>query len=145
MEINEETIDIFKKELRKVAQIDELISETKNMMKPLQERIKQLKFEKKELEKELCPTMEKNDFKKAELPDKTFEYKVKQAMVPITQKSVKERMTLFFKEGPASQISFNSKKTDEKGDILFDYIYGKKNRQFVKKEEIKIKDINSKQ
>ncbi len=51
MDINEETIDIFKKELRKVAQLDELILETKNMMKPLQERMKQLKFEKKELER----------------------------------------------------------------------------------------------
>ncbi len=85
--------------------------------------------------------MEKNDFKKAELPDKAFEYKVKQAMVPMTQKSVKERMTLFFKEGPGGQINFNSKRPDEKGLELFDYIYGKQNRQFIKKEEIKIKDI----
>ncbi len=141
MEINEETIDDFKKELKKVAQIDALILETKHMMKPLQDRMKQLKFEKKELEKELCPTMEKNDLKKAELSDKAFEYKVKQAMVPMTQKSIKERMSLFFKEGPGSQISFNSKKTDEKGQELFDYIYGKQNRQFIKKEEITIKDI----
>lgn len=143
MEINNETIDIFKKELKKVAQIDELISETRNMMKPLQERIKQLKLEKKELEKELCPTMKKNDFKKAELADKTFEYMVKQAIVPITQKSIKERMMLFFKNGPASQISFNSKKIEEKGQELFDYIYGKHNRQYIKKEEIKIKDTKT--
>ncbi len=141
MEINEETIDMFKKELRKVAQIDELIFETKNMMKPLQERMKQLKFEKKELEKELCPTMEKNDFKKAELPDKAFEYRVKQAMIPMTQKSVKERMAFFFKEGPGYHIGFNSKKPDEKAQELYDYIYGKQNRQFIKKEEIKIKNI----
>ena len=66
MEVNEETIEIFKKDLKKVAQIDALILETKDMMKPLQDRLKQLKLEKKELEKDLCPTMERNDFKKAE-------------------------------------------------------------------------------
>jgi len=140
MEINENTIDIFRKELRKVAQIDELIIEAKKMMKPIQERIKQLKFEKKELEKELCPTMEKNDFKKAELANKEFEYKVRQTLIPITQQTLKERMTLFFKEGPGSQLSFNSKNANEKSQDLFDFIYGKQNRQYIKKEEIKIKD-----
>jgi len=145
MELNDETVDTFKKELKKVAQIDALISETKNMMKPLQERIKQLKFERKELEKELCPTMEKNDLKKAELDqlNTIFEYKVRQSMIPMTQKSIKERMVLFFKEGPGFQITFNSKKVDDKGEELFDYIYGKQNRQFIKKEEIKTKEFKA--
>jgi uncharacterized Fe-S cluster-containing protein len=145
MEINESNVDIFTKDLKKVAQIDALISETKDLMKPLQSRLKQLKIEKKEVEKELCPTMVKNDFKVAELPNNigTVEYKVKQAMIPITQKSIKEKMIIFFKEGPASQLSFNSKKSDEKGLELFDYIYGKKNRQFITKEELKFKDSKS--
>ena len=42
-------------------------------------------------------------------------------------------------EGPASNINFNSKTIDEKGTLLFDYIYGKKNRQYVKKEELRTK------
>lgn len=143
MDLNETTVDTFTKELKKVAQIDALILETKDMMKPLQERLKQLKFERKELEKELCPTMEKNDLKIAELPNNIgiIQYKVKQAMVPMTQKGVKERATLFFKVGPGSQISFNSKKPDEKGNELFEYIYGKQNRQFIRKEELKSKDL----
>ncbi len=145
MEITEDNVDNFTKELKKVAQIDALISETKDMMKPFQERLKQLKFERKELEKEICPTMEKNDLKKAELPNNsgTIEYKVKQAMVPITQKGIKEKMVLFFKEGPGSHLNFNSKKTDEKGLELFNYIYGKQNRQFIKKEELRSKDLKT--
>jgi len=138
MEITEDNVEIFTKELKKVAQIDALISETKDMMKPFQERLKQLKVEKKELEKELCPTMEKNDFKKAELPNNsgTIEYKVRQAMIPMTQKSVKDKMIVFFKEGPGSYLSFNSKKPQEKGIELFEYIYAKQNRDYVKKEQL---------
>lgn len=140
MEVNETTIETFTKEVKKFAQIDALISETKDQMKPLQDRLKQLKLERKELEKDLCPTMEKNNFTRTELPSGTIEYKVKQAMVPVTQKSIKEKMVLFFKEGPGSQIGFNSKKADEKGLEIFDYIYGKKNRAYVKKEELKFKE-----
>jgi hypothetical protein len=141
MDINDVDIETLTRELKKVAQIDALISETKDQMKPYQERLKQLKFEKKELEKELCPTMQKNDLRVAELPDNIgiIHYKVKQAMVPMTQKSTKDRMVLFFKEGPGSYINFNSKKTEEKGQELFDYIYEKQNRQFIKKEELKTK------
>jgi len=142
MELTDETLDIFTKQLKKVAQLNALISETKESMKPYQERLKQLKIELKEFEKELCPTMKKNDLTQAELPNNigTIEYKIKQAMVPMTQKSVKDKMILFFKEGPGSQLNFNSKKSDEKGQEIFDYIYNKKNRQFIKKEELKIKD-----
>jgi hypothetical protein len=84
--------------------------------------------------------MEKNNFTRTELPNGgVIEYKVKQAVVPVTQKSIKEKMILFFKEGPGSQIGFNSKKPDEKGLEIFDYIYSKKNRAYVKKEELKLK------
>lgn len=143
MELDESNIETFTKELKKVAQIDALIMETKDQMKPFKDRLKQLQIEKKELEKQLCPTMKKNDFRVAELPNNIgiVQYKVKQSMVPITQKTVKERMILFFKEGPGSLIDFNSKKSDEKGKDLFDYIYGKQNRQFIKKEELQTKDI----
>lgn len=139
MEINESTIDTFKKELNKVAQLDALISETKDLMKPLKERLKQLQIEKKELEKELCPTMQKNDLVKAELSIGIIEYKVKETMIPMTQKTVKEKMVLFFKEGPGSLLNFNSKKAEEKGIEIFDYIYAKQNRKFIKKEELKTK------
>lgn len=143
MDLDESNIDILTKELNKVVQIDALILETKNSMKPLKERLKQLQFERKELEKQLCPTMERNDLRKAILPDDiaTIEYKTRQSVVPITQKTVKEKMVLFFEEGPGSLISFNSKRSHEKGNEIFEYIYGKQNRQFVRKDELKTKDI----
>lgn len=143
MNLDESNVDIFTKELKKVAEIDALISETKNLMKPLQDRLKVLKLERKELEKEICPTMEKNDLKIAELPNNIgiIQYTVRKSMLPITQKTIKEKTILFFKEGPGSYLSFNSKKPEEKGNDLYDYIYGKQNRQYIKKEQLKSKDI----
>jgi hypothetical protein len=145
MEISDVESNILKKELKKVAQINELILETKDLMKPYQERLKQLKFEKKELEKEICPNMEKYNCKVAEIENANgkveykVKYEVKQSMVPVTQKSLKEKMASFFKDGPGSYISFNSKRPEDKGQELFDYIYAKENRKFVKKEELVVK------
>ncbi len=143
-EITGENLDIFKRELEKIVHINELILDTKSKMKPYQEHLKKLKIELKELEKNMCPIMEKNDLTQAKLPNGagTIEYRTRQAMVPITQKSTKDKMIFFYKEGPGSHISFNSKTPIEKGTCLFDYIYDKKNRQFVKKEELKYKEDN---
>jgi hypothetical protein len=143
MELNEDNLEVFKSDAKHFAQIDKLIGETKLMMKPFQERLKQLKAEKKELEKEICIVMEANDLKKAELPNNSgiLEYQVKQAMVPVTQKTVKEKMVSFFEEGPGSELSFNSKNAKMKGLEIHNYIYGKQNREFIKKETIKSKDL----
>lgn len=141
MEINEDTIELFTKEVKKFAHIDALIFEIKDQIKPLQERLKQLKLERKEIEKGLCPTMRINNFTRTELPNGgMIEFKIKQAIVPVTQKSVKEKMVLFFTEGPGSLISFNSNKPEDKGLMLYEYIYDKKNRSYTEKEQLIFKD-----
>lgn len=139
MQLDESNIDKFTKELRKVAKIDAKIAELKESIKPLKISLKKLETEKKDLERSLCPTMELNNFRQAELPNNLgiIQYTVKQTMVPMTQKTVKERLYLFFKEGPGSKISFNSLNYHEKGEELFEYVYSKHNRQYIKKEELK--------
>ena len=144
MELNDSNLEIFRSDVRHIAQIDKLINEAKELMKPLQDRIKQLNLERKDLEQELCSTMDVNNLKQAELPDKTgiLEYQVKQATVPITQKTIKEKMIIFYEEADGSKLSFNSKSAKEKGNAIHNYIYGKENRDFVKKECIKTKKKN---
>ena len=137
----------FGQETRQYAHINKLISETRELMKPLQTRLKQLMLEQKELEKEICSTMEANDLKEIELQaatsgvSGTIKYEVKKAMVPVTQKTIKEKMILFFESGPGSRLDFNSKSYKTKADDLYDYIYSKKNRDFVTKEKLKGKDL----
>jgi len=139
MELNESNIGIFKKDVQQFAIIDKQIKEAKEMLKPLRDRIKQLLLQKKELEQDLCSTMEVNNLQQAELPNNngTIEYVCKNAAVPITQKTIKDKMVSFFETGPGSEKSFYSKHGNEKGLILHDFIYAKENRDFIKKEQLK--------
>jgi hypothetical protein len=145
--VDQESVEVFRQDARQYAQIDKLISETRNMMKPLQLRLKQLMVEKKDLEKEICSTMEANDLREVELQVSTsgvsgkIEYQVKKSMIPVTQKTIKEKMILFFESGPGSLLAFNSKSYKTKGEEFYDYIYSKKNRDFVTKEKLKTKDL----
>jgi len=139
---DDEALKIFTNCSKQIAQIDLIILETKNLMKPMQDKIKQLKIEREELEKELFPCMKTFNLDLIELPDKgLIEYKVKQAVIPVTQKTIKERMIHFFREGPGSQIGFNSLFFYEKGEEMFNYIYAKKNRQFIEKKQLKTKNL----
>ena len=141
MELDEKNIEIFKKDVQKFAIIDKQIKEAKEMMKPLQDRIKILQGEKKELEQEICSTMEINNLQEADLPNNTgtIEYICKNTAVPITQKTIKDKMISFFENGPGSESIFNSKNNKDKGLILHNYIYAKENRDFIKKEQLKSK------
>ncbi len=146
MELTNDTIEIFKNDAIFYIEIDDIITKTRNEMKPLQEKLKKLIIEKKELEKQLCKTMsnEKNDLKRVEFSEslKILEYKLKRTLVPIKINSVKDKLTLFFEDGPGSKLSFNSLKPEEKGDEIYKYIYSKENREVIMKESIKSKNTN---
>lgn len=140
MELNESTLIFFKKELTKFAQIEKDLVETQSLIKPLQNRIKKLKLERKALESNICTTMDSYDIRIVDVGCSVLEYKVKNSIVPLTQKTVKEKMIDFFEQGPGSSISFNSFSVREKGEELFNYIYAKDNRTYVKKESITSRD-----
>jgi hypothetical protein len=146
MELTDDTIDIFKNDAIYYIQIDEMINNAKNEIKPIQEKIKKLLVEKKELEKQLCKTMstEKNNLKRAEFSEslKILEYKTRKTIVPVKISDVKDKLTLFFEDGPGSRLSFNGLKSEEKGDEIYRYIYSKENRETIVKESIKSKDMN---
>ncbi len=145
MELNEDTLDVFRDDVTSFAQIDRLIENYKGQLKPIQEKIKELRNQKKELEGDICSTLGRNSLKQIESPDigVVLEYQVKKSMVPITQKTVKEKMQDFYKlpHGPGSDLSFNSKSPEEKGLEMFAYIYGKENRNYKETEKLKVKPI----
>jgi hypothetical protein len=141
MELNDNTIGAFKDEVNQFAQIDKLINQTKDLMKPLQEKLKRLMVERRELENQICSTMEVNDIKMAELPGSIgmIEHKTRNALVPLTRVSIKNRIIDFFNNGPGHDPLFNSKYFEMKGQLLFDYIYAKENREYTKKGILKSK------
>jgi len=153
MELNEDTIDIFRDDVTNYTQLTTLIKEIKEKeLKPIQQKIKDLNSKKKELEQDLCSTLGRNNAdlinqgKKimVESSDNgvVLEYQVKKSMIPITQKTIKEKMIDFFTNGPGSLLSFNSKSSQEKGLEIHCYIYGKENRNYKTKDDIKLKQLS---
>jgi len=152
MDLNEDTIDIFRDDVTNYTQLNKRIQEIKEKeLKPIQQKIKDLNSKKKELERDLCSTLGRNNADlisqgKKVMVESTdngvvLEYQVKKSMVPITQKTVKEKMIDFFTSGPGSRVSFNSLSSEQKGLELFGYIYGKENRSYKTKDDIKLKAL----
>lgn len=141
MELNDNNVDLFRQQVNQFSELDKLIEDVKKQMKPYQQRLKELKNQRKEKEQTICNTMSVNNTEQLELRDgSTLEYQVKKKMVPVTQKTLKEKMKDFFSEGPGSKLDFNSKNSEQKGTELFLYIYGKQNRAYTETEAIKRKN-----
>ena len=153
MDLNEDTIDIFRDDVSNYTKLTRLIQELKEKeLKPIQEKIRDLNSRKKELEQDLCSTLGRNNSDLVKEGKKVMvestdngvvlEYQVKKSMVPMTQKNVKDKMVDFFKNGPGFQISFNSLSAEEKGVTMFEYIYGKDNRSYKTKDNLKMKSLD---
>lgn len=134
---NDDNVGVFKEEVRKFKKIENEIDTIKKEMKPLQDRIKMLKSEKKEIENEICLTLIKNDINRADIDDEDihYAYQEKKAVVPITKNYLKDKIIHFFQKGPGSKMAFNSLGDTQKGEQLFEYVYG--NREYNIKETLK--------
>jgi len=142
MELDKEGVNILRNDLKHFSKLNDEIAEIKKLMKPLQDKIKILNNQKKELEKDICETMEANDLNEANVEGVgTIEYKPTKSTVPITQKTIKEKFILFFESGPGSEIPFNSKDYKDKGEDVYNYIYAKENRDTILKEKLVKKKI----
>jgi predicted nucleic acid-binding Zn-ribbon protein len=135
----EEEVDILRSEVKTFQKIDNEIENIKNQMKPLQLKLKDLRNQKKELQEEICLTLSKNNMNLVELQDTGYkvEFVQKQAVVPINQKSIKEKIMDFFERGQGSKMSFNSLSGTQKATNLIDYLYSKENRQYIQKDVLK--------
>lgn len=144
MNLNDDTLELFKTDVVYYTQIEKQINEIKNAIKPLKEKLKKLTNEKKEIEVQLSNTMKNNDLYEIELPDNKgmIEYKVTNSIVPIKQDDIKIKLIDFFKDGPGSELAFNSLTPDIKGLNVYNYIYSKENRDKIKKEILKSKIVN---
>lgn len=137
----EEDVEIFRSDIKSFQKIDSEIEHVKTQMKPFQLKLKELRSKKKELEQEICLTMCKNNMHQAELQDTGFkvEFLQKEAVVPISQKIIKEKIVEFFERGAGSKISFNSLTGIQKSDAMINYLFNCRER--VQKDVLKpIKD-----
>jgi hypothetical protein len=140
MALSEHNVASFKNDVKSFVSIDQKIAEIKNAMKPFQTELKELKSQRKMLESEICDLMSRSNLEEIDLSDGrggVLELQTKTALVPLTQKTIREKFVDFFTDGPGNELSFNSKNQEEKAQILFDYIYKKENRDRIEKDILK--------
>ncbi len=122
--------------------IDVEIKEINNKIKPLREKLKELKLEKKNAESHLIGLMDKVGV--PTLLNKehcaTLDLKDKKVVQPVTKNLIKEKILSFFSNFIKTLDNFYEKSTEEKTELLYDYIYGKENRDFGTVQRIYVKD-----
>jgi hypothetical protein len=150
--ITGKTIESFRKDVVQYNEVEKLIKTLQNQIKPLQEAMKGLKVEKKELEKDLTKFMGSKGVGHVNLPVhgnkngvpvdykgepcKAIKYSVTEAVIPITKDIIKDSLIRFF-SGEGSSEKFKKLSIEEKGLRAYDFIYEKKNRQTKTKETLR--------
>tara|TARA_B100000886_G_C20385880_1_gene476024 strand:+ start:531 stop:932 length:402 start_codon:yes stop_codon:yes gene_type:complete len=123
-------IDIFKMNVRKFNTIENEIKHISSEIKPYNEKLKELKTQKKDLEKIICSYMNENEIDQCKLEDSCLINKEKKSIIPLKKNDIKENIIKFFND------NFNDKfiklSSLEKSDLLFNFIY-KENRGYNEK------------
>ena len=120
----------FKLDVRKFNNIDTEIQGIITHIKPYNDKLKELKQQKKDLESQICNFMTSNDIDKCKLEDSSLIHQERKALVPLKQKDIKDSFTNFFEKH--LDESFLKAKSDEKSELLFNFIY-KENREYTEK------------
>lgn len=126
-------IDIFKMNVRQYNTIEDEIKSITLELKPYNEKLKNLKSSKKELETQICLYMQNNEINKCKLEDSSLIHKEQKTIVPLKKVDIKDSIAKFFNN------NFNDKfiklSSAEKADTLFNFIY-KDSREFVEKSSL---------
>lgn len=151
-ELTERKIENFRKDVVQYDEVEKLIKTIQLQIKPLQEAMKNLKIEKKGIEKDLARFMGSTGVEHANLPVhgnkngvpldyrgdpcKAIKYSVTETVIPITKDIIKKSLVRFF-SGEGSSEKFQKLSIEEKGIRTYDFIYDKKNRQKTTKETLR--------
>jgi len=129
-------VEHFKCDVRRFDTLDVEIKNINNQIKPLQEKLKELKKTKKDLESNICSFMHTNEIAECKLQEGALVFKESKNVVPLSKDLIKQNIIKFFNE----EVNDNFKKlsADDKGEILFKYVY--ENRDY--KENRSLKRVN---
>jgi hypothetical protein len=126
-------IDSFKLEVRRFDAIDNEIKEINGKMKPFQERLKELKNTRKELENNICSFMETNEIGECKLQEGALLYKNSKNVIPLKKDTIKENIIKFFNDYDPSD--FKGLSSEEKAEQLFKFVY--ENREYKENKQLK--------
>jgi hypothetical protein len=131
--MTDSSIDHFKCEVRRFDSIDYEIRELNNKMKPIQERLKELRSTRKELEGTICSFMQSNEIAECKLADGALLYKESKNVIPLSKAGIKENIIKFFTEN--NNDEFKKLSVEQKAETLFKFVY--ENREYKQNNTLK--------
>jgi hypothetical protein len=135
-------IENFKEDVSQFTDIDKRIKSLTERIKPLTIEIRELKKNKSEVKNNICTFMDSNNLGKCELIDGTGSiiYRKRRTLIPITQDVILNELKRFFISGYGSDMNaFDKLNSQQKGEKIFDFIYGEREYRFSDVLQNKIK------
>ena len=131
--MSDSTIDHFKCEVRRFDTIDLEIKNITEKMKPLQNRLKELKQSKKSLETNICSFMETNEIAECKLSQGALLFKESKNVIPLSKEIIRLNIIKFFQE--YNNDEFKKSSAEEKAESLFKFVY--ENREYKENKILK--------
>lgn len=131
--MTDNSIDHFKCDVRRFDTIDTEIRHITQQMKPLQNRMKELKDTRKKLESEICTFMATNEIAECKLQEGALLFKESKNVIPLTKDNIKQNIYKFFSEEYSDE--FKKLNAEEKADKLFRFVY--ENREYKENKTLK--------
>ena len=131
--MSDSTIDHFKCEVRRFDTIDLEIKNITEKMKPLQNRLKELKQSKKSLETNICSFMETNEIAECKLSQGALLFKESKNVVPLSKQSIRQSIIKFFQDNYDDE--FKKSSAEKKAESLFNFVY--ENREYKENKTLK--------
>tara|TARA_E500000178_G_C16958977_1_gene725088 strand:+ start:998 stop:1396 length:399 start_codon:yes stop_codon:yes gene_type:complete len=126
-------IDHFKCEVRRFDNIDSEIKRINQQLKPLTNRLKELRTTKKTLETQICDFMQTNEIDECKLTEGSLLFKESKNVIPLSKNAIHDNIVKFFNE--KDNDNFKKLTAQEKGDELFKYVY--ENREYKENKGLK--------
>ena len=127
-------VEHFKMEVRKFENLEQEIKKINNIIKPHQDKLKDLKKQKSELQTNICGFMQTNEISECKLQEGALLYKETKNVVPLNKSAIKENILKFFKEKFKAE-EVKKMNAEEMADALFVFVY--ETREYNEKTSLK--------
>lgn len=127
-------IEHFKMEVRKFETLEQEIRKINSIIKPHQDKLKELKKQKNELQTNICGFMQTNEISECKLQEGALLYKETKNVVPLNKSAIKENILKFFREKFKTD-EVKKMNPEEMADALFTFVY--ETREYNEKTSLK--------
>jgi len=127
-------VEHFKMEVRKFETLEQEIQKISSIIKPHQDKLKDLKKQKNDLQTNICGFMQTNEIGECKLQEGALIYKETKNVVPLNKSAIKENILKFFKDQFKTE-EVKKMSSEDLADALFTFVY--ESREYNEKTTLK--------